>query len=166
MKKTKKPLIWFVDDLPENLDSFQQAHKDQFEIKTFHSPTDLLGELDVARPDAVLCDIFFYDTVKQAKNIENKINAKVDEMKEFAHKVLKADEEKYLAGIKLIEEIYEKYNKNPPFPIYAYTSKGPYLLDNWDRIINSKAKILPKNKLGAHSTQLEITTDIKRYAIL
>jgi hypothetical protein len=168
MKKNNRPLIWYVDDLPENLARFYQDHKDQFEIKTFSNPTELYRELSSKRPDAILCDIFFYDSPQEADEIEIKINEKANSIRDFAHNELHADKEEYLAGIKLIEEIDKKYKHNAPFPVYAYTSKGPYILDKnaWDRIVNSNAKILPKNKLGKNSIQLIIDEDINKYKVL
>lgn len=166
MKKHKKPLVWFVDDIQKKLDSFRQSHEKEFRVETFCHPTELLKRLSDEQPDAVLSDIFFYDSEEQSNDIERKINGRAKTIRRFAHEELRADEEKYLAGIKLIEMIHKKYSGNPPFPVYAYTSKGAYILDKWDRIINARARILPKDKLSTDSIQLEIKNDIEKYRSL
>jgi len=45
-----------------------------------------------------------------------------------------------------------------PFPVFAYTSKGPLLLDQhgFDRVVNAGAKWLFKNKYGPETEALQI----------
>jgi hypothetical protein len=55
-----------------------------------------------------------------------------------------------------MESIAEKFKGAPPFPTFAYTSKGAYLLQQggWDRIARTGAKILLKKRF---TPQLERT---------
>jgi PleD family two-component response regulator len=62
----KKPVVWYVDDLPTNLENFKKNHCQAFNIKTFSSPNQVVAELTTSKPDALLCDIFFYDSVEAA----------------------------------------------------------------------------------------------------
>ena len=69
-----KPLVWFVDDLQSNLDDFKKAHQDTFEVRTYSKPQEVLDALNEECPDALLCDVFFYDSPQKAKEIEAQIN--------------------------------------------------------------------------------------------
>ena len=66
-------------------------------------------------------------------------------------------------GIGLIERVRQEFGDNPPFPIYAYTSKGPYLLhnDSFDRLEQLNARWLFK---GRYSPQVERRRIIKDIA--
>ena len=71
-------------------------------------------------------------------------------MRGVAHEIGAVDE-KYQAGIDLIGAVVQKYEGDPPFPIYAYTSKGPYILDgpSLDRLAACGASVLFKKRRSA-----------------
>ena len=70
----EKPVVWFVDDLPRNRKAFRTHHKDHFAIKLFSKPGAVLKRIRKREyPDALLCDVFFYDTVKEAELVETQI---------------------------------------------------------------------------------------------
>src|SRR5215831_15460471 len=66
-----KYTVWFVDDLPRNRATFETNHGNDFAIETFSKTSDVLARIhDGEYPDALLCDIFFYDTVEEAERVE------------------------------------------------------------------------------------------------
>ena len=73
--------VWLVDDLPSNLKKFKSNHKDHYKIRTFAHPRQVIKEITKGKsPDALLCDVFFYDTVpkaKQAEKIVDKLSKKL-----------------------------------------------------------------------------------------
>ncbi len=154
---SKKPKVWFVDDLQSNLDAFTQAHDQYFEVTTFLEPTAVLDRLGRDRPDALLCDVFFYDTPEEAQDIEDRVSKEVEALRQTAIEI-GALEDRFLVGITLMEEIAVKYKNSVPFPIYAYTSKGPYLLAEgaWDRILSVGARVLLKNRYGRAAERILI----------
>lgn len=124
----RKPVVWYVDDVSSNLRRFENNHKDDFDIRTFKEPSQVVAQLGISTPDALLCDIFFYETEEMAESIEAKINERASDLPALA-KDIDSDKDSYQAGIPLIEDVYRRFDNQPPFPVYAYTSKGPYLLD-------------------------------------
>jgi hypothetical protein len=115
--------VWFVDDREENLKMFQDNHGNDFEIRAFEKPDEVLRALKAKEsPDALLCDIFFYDDPKRREAIEERVKCEVEQLKKS---VAKFEPEKAQQGVDLIEEVSAMFNDNPPFPVYAYTSKGP-----------------------------------------
>jgi CheY-like chemotaxis protein len=158
------PRIWFVDDLQSNLDEFVEAHRDSFEITTFTDPNAVLERLQNERPDALLCDVFFYDTPEDAKTIEDRITGEAEALAKVAKKI-GATDDKYLAGITLMEEIHRKFNGSLPFPVYAYTSKGPYLLAQaaWGRILGVGVNVLLKKRYGRTVERTVIQRDIDQF---
>jgi len=158
----RKPVVWYVDDLSSNLRRFENNHSDHFDIKTFKDPSEVVAQLGVSTPDALLCDIFFYETEEIAESIETRINERASDLRAFA-KAIDADKEAYQAGIPLIEDVYRKFDNQPPFPVYAYTSKGPYLLDTpgFDRIARLGATWLFKNRYGRDAERLLIQRGIE-----
>ena len=146
----KKPKVWFVDDLQSNLDEFTEAHDQYFEVTTFLEPTEVFDRLNQERPDALLCDVFFYDTPEEAQRIEIGVSEEAAALRDTAINI-GALEDRLLVGITLMEEIAVKHKNSVPFPIYAYTSKGPYLLAEgaWDRILSAGARVLLKNPVWA-----------------
>ena len=130
------PTVWIVDDLESNLSSFSEAHREHFNVVTFSQPQQVLRRLNSEKPDALLCDIFFYPTSQRAREVEDRVANEAENLRRSAHEI-GADDERYLAGIDLIETLDRYYFKRTPFPVYAYTSKGPYLLPRtaWDRIV-------------------------------
>ena len=157
------PKVWFVDDLPENLRKFHAAHDPYFSVETFHSTTDVINRIRKKDyPDALLCDIFFYETEARAKEVEEQVNRLAEELKKKASEI-GADDHKYTAGIRLMEDIFNYFNrKPPPFPMYAYTSKGPLLLNQreWQEISKYGAEILLKGRVAPEIERNEILGDI------
>lgn len=158
---TRKPIVWFVDDLDENLEAFRAKHANRFDVTTFSTPQEVLDRLQEEAPDALLCDIFFYDTPEQAAAIERKMEEEAERMRGVAREI-GATDERYQAGIDLIGKVVQKYEGDPPFPVYAYTSKGPYILDgpSLDRLAACGASVLFKKRLGASSEEMIILKDI------
>ena len=158
---TSKPTVWFVDDLDENLEAFRAKHADRFDVRTFSTPQEVLERLQEEAPDALLCDIFFYDTPEQAAAIERKMEDEAERMRSVAREIGAVDE-KYQAGIDLIGRVVQKYEGDPPFPVYAYTSKGPYILDgpSLDRLAACGATVLFKKRISAAGEEMIILNDI------
>jgi hypothetical protein len=156
---TQKYKVWFVDDLPRNLETFKANHGDDFVIETFSKTSDVLQRIHCKEyPDALLCDIFFYDTVAEAERAEERVIELAAKLRQTAIDIRVHDHTR-AAGITLIRHIYEYFNRNtPPFPVYAYTSKGPFLLEQseWDNISKYGAQILLKGR---------VTPDIERTEI-
>jgi hypothetical protein len=119
--------VWLVDDREENLDTFRKDHGREFDVRTFSRPEDVLNALKEGahRPDALLCDIYFYDNPDEREEIENKVHEHTQHLQDLAEGDLGA---KHARGIELIEKVHALYGDGLTFPIYAYTSKGPYLL--------------------------------------
>src|ERR1039458_1225667 len=158
----KKPVVWYVYDLPSNLEKFKEKHSEAFTIETFSRPERVLESLEKSRPDALLCDIFFYENGEIAEEMETKVWEKAKELSKFgefigANKLTNQD------GIKLIETVSRRFGTR--FPIYAYTSKGPYLLDQigFDRIGDAGAKWLFKKKYGMATEQFIIKQDVEEF---
>ena len=160
----KKPVVWYVDDLPENLAKFTRNHKQAFTIKTFATPEEVRASLLESQPDALLCDIFFYDNPETAEDMERKVQEKATELRNFGVQI-GANREENLAGIHLIQTVSERFGTR--FPIYAYTSKGPYLLDHFgfDRIGNAGARWLFKNRYDSSTEQAIIQQDINYFRL-
>lgn len=158
-----KPQIWFVDDLQSNLDAFIDAHKDYFAVTPFTDPNAVLRRLGNERPDALLCDVFFYDTPEEAQKFEDRVSKEAEALRKTGI-AIGAVEDRYLAGITLIEQVAQSYKGSPPFPVYAYTSKGPYLLNQgaWNRIVAAGAEVLLKNRYGRSVERMLIQRDIDR----
>jgi hypothetical protein len=162
MAVKKKPIVWYVDDLPENLEKFAKNHADAFSVRTFETPAQVLNALSISKPDALLCDIFFYDAVQTAREMEARVGQKAEELRQFGGEI-GANKLANQAGIELLQHV-SNYYKNK-FPIYAYTSKGPYLLDaiGFDHIGETGARWLFKNKYGALTEQVLIHHDIEEF---
>lgn len=141
----KKPLVWYVDDLPSNLEKFKTNHQQAFTIRTFSKPEEVTAALVESLPDALLCDVFFYDSVELAEDMERKVQQKAAELRAFGEHI-GANRLANQPGVQLIQSIAARFGSK--LPIYAYTSKGPYLLDElgFDRIGDAGAKWLFKGK--------------------
>ena len=161
---TKKPIVWYVDDLPGNLERFRNNHQQTFTIRTFARPEEVTSALGESKPDALLCDIFFYETVESAEEIESKVQEKAAELRKFGEEI-GANKLANLAGVQLIQSVSARFGTR--FPIYAYTSKGPYLLDElgFDRIGDAGAKWLFKGKYGPHTEQIVLQQDIEDFRL-
>ena len=156
--------VWFVDDLPQNLEKFKKNHSDDFDIELFAQPSAVLRRIsNKDYPDALLCDVFFYDSVEEAERVERQVGELAEQLKKTAANLGLADH-KYAAGIILMENIYKHFkNQKPPFPMYAYTSKGPFLLEqkDWQNISDYGAEVLLKNRVTPESEKTEIVGDIE-----
>ena len=158
----KKPVVWYVDDLPSNLEKFTNRHGEAFTIRTFRNPEEVNAALAKSQPDALLCDVFFYDNVETAENIERRVHEKAEEIRKFGEEI-GANKIAHQAGIPLIQTVAARFGKT--FPIYAYTSKSPYLLDGlgFDRIGSAGARWLFKGKYGSSTEQVIIQQDIEEF---
>lgn len=156
----KKPVVWFVDDLPSNLEKFKTNHEQAFTIRTFTKPEEVTAALVESLPDALLCDIFFYDSVELAADMERRVQEKAAELRAFGEHI-GANRLANQSGVQLVQSIAARFGSK--LPIYAYTSKGPYLLDElgFDRIGDAGAKWLFKGKYGPHTEQAIIQQDIE-----
>jgi hypothetical protein len=161
--RMKMEIVWFVDDLPRNLRKFEENHGKYFEVKTFSRIDDVLERIHRRDyPDALLCDVFFYDSVEEAERVEAEVEKLAEQLKQTAQRTGIYDHQ-HAAGIQLMKKIYEFFgNKSPPFPMYAYTSKGPFLLEQseWDNISTYGAEVLLKNRVLPQRERLEIKGDI------
>lgn len=117
----KKPVVWYVDDLPENLERFKTNHKQVFDVRTFSTTEQVLSALVGSKPDALLCDVFFYDTMAIAQDMEKRVQEKAAEIRKFGEEI-EANMIANQAGFPLIQSVSARFGKR--FPIYAYTSKG------------------------------------------
>jgi hypothetical protein len=156
--------IWFVDDLPRNLAKFKKNHGEHFRIETFSDPAAVLRRIHQGEyPDALLCDVFFYESVAEAERVEEKIEELARMLKRTASET-GLNDHGHAAGIALMRNIVEHFNKRPPpFPMYAYTSKGPFLLEqsDWEDISRFGAQVLLKNRVTPDIERTEIEGDIK-----
>jgi hypothetical protein len=121
--------VWLVDDLAKNRHQFEINHASDFDVEKFAKPSDVLSRIVRGEyPDALLIDVFFYDTEEQAEKAEEEVAVIANKLRKDAAKLGLFDH-KYAAEITLMENIYDHFKKRPPnFPMYAYTSKGPFLL--------------------------------------
>lgn len=141
----RKPKVWLVEDLKAKREEFCRMHGDHFQIEVFVDPIKVLERLRAGgRPDALLCDIYFFPN-SQATNVEQdveKLAARIQKL-EKNHRSQEHED-----GIALIEQIQRDFEGKAPFPVYAYTSKGPYLLEKsgFGRISQCEARWLFKGK--------------------
>jgi CheY-like chemotaxis protein len=158
----RKRKVWLVDDLPENLERFRSNHESHFDIETFSNTGEVLSRINNKEyPDALLCDVFFYDT-EEARNVEKKIEGLAAQLKQTATEI-GANDHTRAVGILLMKNIYDHFGeKRPKFPMYAYTSKGPFLLEQseWENISKYGAEVLLKNRITPEREWTEIEGDI------
>jgi hypothetical protein len=155
--------VWLVDDREDNRKKFIERHGSEFEVKTFETPDQLLKAIANQRPpDALLCDIFYYQDAHQREEIEIQVAKEAKRIEDLAT-ALQSDQA--ADGIGLIQRVREHFNNDPPFPIYAYTSKGPYLLhnDSFDRLEQLDARWLFKNKYSPQIERHRISKDIAEF---
>lgn len=164
MKKENKWKVWLVDDLPSNREKFKSNHEGYYNVRTFKRPNEVMKRIKKGNyPDALLCDVFFYDKVKEAKRVEKEVEKLSEELKHKA-KELNANDHSRTLGIDLMERIYEHFkHQRPEFPMYAYTSKGPFLLETneWKKLSKYGAEILLKNRILPEDERYEIDGDIE-----
>jgi hypothetical protein len=158
--------VWLVDDLPKNRSDFERNHATDFNVSTFEKPSEVLSRIHKKEyPDALLVDVFFYDTPGLAQKVEKEVATLAQELKEKATQLGLLDH-RFTAGITLMENIYQHFNKKPPpFPMYAYTTKGPYLLEqkDWQKISDYGAEVLLKGRVAPQSEATEIIGDIETF---
>lgn len=138
--------VWFVDDREENRTAFAQNHGTVWDVRTFEDPNSLLKALGKGKhPDALLSDIYFYDNSKRREEVEKLVQDGAAELRREASKL---DPQSAQEGIGLIKNVRNQFGNSPPFPIFAYTSKGPYLLadNSFDELVSLDAIWLFKNK--------------------
>jgi len=156
--------VWLVDDLPSNRKNFTSNHKGYYKVRTFEHPNEVMKQINKENyPDALLCDVFFYDQVKEAERVEKEVKKLSEELKRKAKK-LNANDHSRTLGISLMEQIYEHFkHQRPEFPMYAYTSKGPFLLETneWRKLSKYGAEILLKNRISPNDERYEIDGDIE-----
>jgi hypothetical protein len=161
---TSKYTVWLVDDLAKNRRDFETNHASDFDVKTFAKPSEVLSRISRGEcPDALLIDVFFYDTEEQAQKAEEDVAEQASKLREAAAKLGLLDH-RYAAGITLMENIYKHFKKHPPdFPMYAYTSKGPFLLEqkDWQKISEYGAQVLLKGRVSPQSEVTEIVGHIE-----
>lgn len=107
--------------------------------------------------------MFFYPTEEEAQRAEEEVAGLAKQLRTTAAKLGLADHT-LTAGITLMEEIYKHFgNKAPEFPMYAYTSKGPFLLDqkDWRNISTYGAQVLLKGRVSPEIEATEIIGDIE-----
>jgi hypothetical protein len=164
--KKRKWKAWLVDDLPSNLTKFRSNHKNHYAIRTFKHPNEVMEQIAQENyPDALLCDVFFYDTLREAKRVEKDIEKLSKKLKREATKANANDHSRAL-GLNLMEGIFEHFHhqhQRPPFQMYAYTSKGPFLLERreWKKLSKFGVEILLKNRISPRNERYEIDGDIQ-----
>jgi CheY-like chemotaxis protein len=158
----KRYLVWLVDDREENRKDFQRRHGGNFEIELFETPDQVLQAIENGRrPDALLCDVYFFEDPARREQVEAEVMRQVDQLKKTLPQLSLDNAD----GIQLIEDIRTHLAEPPHFPIYAYTSKGPYLLQNegFDRLENLDARWLFKGKHSPLAERHRITGDIREF---
>jgi len=147
VKADSRHKVWFVDDLSANRTRFEKNHGKEFDVRTFKDPDEVFAEVMAGNvPDALLIDVFFYTPDKTAEEVEEAVAKIARDLRGqwFA-------DEKYARGIDLMKRINAKVTDRQlrPFPMFAYTTKGPFLLERqaWHSISESGGKFLLKNVL-------------------
>jgi CheY-like chemotaxis protein len=155
--------VWLVDDREINRKEFLRDLGGGFDVTVFESPNAVLRALDTCeRPDALLCDIYFYDDPEKREAIESRVEHNVKELQKLAAEFGTSEAQ---AGIDLIANVRAHFGEAPPFPIYAYTSKGPYLLqDNgFERLEELDARWLFKKKYSPQAVTHRIIRDVSEF---
>ena len=104
-----------------------------------------------------------YPTEEEALRAEDEVADLAKQLRTKAANLGLADHS-LTAGITLMKEIYRHFgNKPPEFPMYAYTSKGPFLLEqkDWENISTYGAQILLKGRVSPEIEATEIIGDIE-----
>jgi CheY-like chemotaxis protein len=161
--KSERPRVWLVDDLEVNRKDFQRDHDGDFEITVFERPSAVLQALRSCEPpDALLCDVYFYDDLKKREEIAAQVDTQVKQLEKLASNFGAAQAQD---GIGLIANVRAHFGGSPPFPIYAYTSKGPYLLQNegFERLEELEARWLFKRKYSAQAVRHRVVRDIAEF---
>ncbi len=159
----RKLRVWFVDDREQNRRDFEHNHAPHFEVRTFDQPAALLEALrHCGHPDIMLCDIYFYDDVVRREEAEQEVAKLAEELRKTP---VAREAEEAQRGIVLIEQIHSMFGYDPPFTVYAYTSKGPYLLasSGFERINSAGARLLLKNKFSPDAERRILSRDFGEF---
>jgi hypothetical protein len=159
---TPKPKVWFVDDLPSNLQTFRIRHDKDFMVSTFNKIEYVLERIRRRDyPDALLCDLFFFDTVDQAQRAEGKLVELAQTLQERAL-ASGVDAQQHALGITLMRQINEEFKGPPPFPMYAYSSEAPYLFGQreWEDVYKFGGRVLLKGRVPPDIEKNIILADI------
>jgi hypothetical protein len=148
-----KPIVWYLDDIRDNILKFADAHKSEFNVREFRKPSALLQALSSATklPDAFLCDVFIYESDTEAATFEEYAKEGIEHLEDTKTKI-GAEKIENLDGIDAMEGVrkfFKDRRQDIPFPMYAYTSKAPYLLgqSGWNRITEVRAVVLMKSRI-------------------
>ena len=144
----QKPTVWFVDDLPSNLDTFCKNHDHEFVIETFSAieqvlRTALLVEFTLMRSFATCT---YFDTVEEAQRAEDKISELIQALKGDA-RIAGIDNRKHAQGIALMRQLFDRFGKIPPFSVYVYSSKAPFLFERqeWEEVCEYGGRVLERS---------------------
>ena len=162
-RKAKSSInIWLVDDRPKNREAFEERYsEDPFHPKTFSTPEELLEALGAGNPpDALLCDIYYYDDEKTREEVEAEVDSRARDIRQSAEKFRVEEAQR---GVCLIEQISQLPKRHQPPVIYAYTSKGPYLLGDqaFDKLEKLQARWLFKNKYSPEVEANLVRSDVE-----
>ena len=70
-----------IDELQKNRHDSEKNHTADFNVQTFAKPSEVLSPITQGQqPDALLVDVFFYDTEKQAQEVEDVVAAQTDKL--------------------------------------------------------------------------------------
>jgi CheY-like chemotaxis protein len=163
MANPAKSRVWMVDDLQANRDAFTERHSAEFDVRTFEGPDQLLDALATETPpDALVCDIFYYQDAAKGEEAERRVAEEAKRLRSLAEEL---DADRAAQGIGMIERVRRRFRDAPPFPIYAYTTKGAYLFPDasFDRLERLQARWLPKNKCSIETERARIRRDIEEF---
>ncbi len=155
------PNVWIVDDMESNRQRFLRDHGATFNVRAFSSPAEVEAALRMETPDALVSDIFFYENEAEADAAEETVRRKAVELEAIAQAI---DAERHAEpGIRLIEHVHQHYPNK--FPVFAWTSKGPYLLqsESFRRIEQAEARWLFKNRYTSQLETFVIDEEISRF---
>ncbi len=159
----RKPRVWYVDDLPENCETFKKRHAEHFDLTLFSTVQEvddaLRGVPRSKRPQALLCDIYFYDDLAEAREVERQVEEK---RADFEASARKWNVFPHADGIRLIERVRNRYPRQ--FPVFAYTTKAPYLMmdDGYNRLAAAGAQFLFKSRLTVTNERTVVREAIER----
>lgn len=151
--------VWLVDDVPEYRERFKAEQSKHFKVRLFSDPTEVLTALEKMTPAALLCDIYFYEDANKRTEIEDLVQKQAAKIRKDASRL---EPEKAQTGIKLIQEIRRS---GATFPIYAYTAKGPYLIESEGFQLLQELDIawIFKDRSSALANKIRLKRDIQRF---
>jgi hypothetical protein len=59
-------------------------------MRTLSTPEQVMSALVDSKPDALQCDVFFYDTVAIAEDMEKRVQEKAAEIRKFGEDIIEA----------------------------------------------------------------------------